>query len=84
MVTRARNLLLYTDTSDTEVRTGRKWKAQETADQAKSWLLHSDLEGAVTCGWTGLESNPTASFNKAPADPRGDLSSGWRKPTTGQ
>ncbi len=65
MVTRAREVLLYRDSSDIkvssagiEVRTGRKWKAQQAVDQAKARLWHSLLVGSVTSGQAGFGSNP--------------------------
>ncbi|XP_061589349.1 uncharacterized protein LOC133454644 [Cololabis saira] len=71
MVTRAREVLLYRDSSDTkvssagiEVRTGRKWRAQEAVDQAESRLRHSELVGKVASGRAGLGSNPRPSYNK--------------------
>ncbi|XP_077372334.1 uncharacterized protein LOC144033646 [Festucalex cinctus] len=72
MVTRAREVLLYRDSSDNrvssagiQVKTGRKWCAQEAVDQAESRLRHSELVGPVACGRAGLGSNPRPSYNKA-------------------
>ncbi|KAK0145691.1 hypothetical protein N1851_015413 [Merluccius polli] len=72
MVTRAREVLLYRDSSDTkvssagiEVRTGRKWRAQDAVDQAEARLRHSVLMGAVASGRAGLGSNTRPQYNKA-------------------
>ncbi|XP_073731592.1 uncharacterized protein [Misgurnus anguillicaudatus] len=72
MVTRAREVLLYRDSSDIkvssagiEVRTGRKWKAHEALEMAESRLRHGVLVGAVESGRAGLGSNQTPRFNKA-------------------
>ncbi|XP_075315189.1 uncharacterized protein LOC142375145 [Odontesthes bonariensis] len=80
MVTRAREVLLYRDSSDIkvssagiEVRTGRKWCAQEAVNQAKSRLRHSELVGTVATGRAGLGSNPRPSYNKAKGKERRQL-----------
>lgn len=71
MVTCAREVLLYRDSSDTkfslagiEVRTGRKWRAQEAVDQAEVRLHHRMLVGAVALGRAGLGNNTRLQFNK--------------------
>lgn len=80
MVTRSREVLLYRDSSDSkvslagiEVKTGRKWKAQEAVDQAESRLRHSELVGAVASGPAGLGSNPRPRFNKVQGKERQQL-----------
>ena len=80
MVTRAREVLLYRDSSDTkvssagiEVRTGRKWKAQDAVEQAEARLRHSVLVGAVASGRAGLGSNPRPQYNKAQGKERRQL-----------
>lgn len=72
MVTREREVLLYRDSSKNkvssagiEVRTGRKWKAHKTVNQAEAWLQHSKLVGTLTTGWAGLRRNPRPRFSKA-------------------
>ncbi|XP_063050108.1 uncharacterized protein LOC134444859 [Engraulis encrasicolus] len=80
MVTRAREVLLYRDSRDIkvssagiEVRTGRKWCAQEAVNQAESRLRHSELVGTVASGRAGLGSNPRPSYNKAKGKERRQL-----------
>ncbi|XP_075304756.1 retrovirus-related Pol polyprotein from type-1 retrotransposable element R2 [Odontesthes bonariensis] len=80
MVTRAREVLLYRDSSDIkvssagiEVRTGRKWCAQEAVNQAESRLRHSELVGTVATGRAGLGSNPRPSYNKVKGKERRQL-----------
>ena len=80
MVTRARDVLLYRDSSDIkvssagiEVRTGRKWKAHEAVDQAESRLRHSELVGTVASGRAGLGSNPRPHYKKAQGKERRQL-----------
>ncbi|XP_051969484.1 LOW QUALITY PROTEIN: uncharacterized protein LOC127634119 [Xyrauchen texanus] len=65
-VTRAREVLIYRDSSDpkvatagVEVRTGRKWKAEEAVRQAEARLHHKRLVGVVTRGRAGLGSFST-------------------------
>ncbi|XP_075343502.1 uncharacterized protein LOC142401936 [Odontesthes bonariensis] len=80
MAPRAREVLLYRDSSDIkvssagiEVRTGRKWCAQEAVNQAESRLRHSELVGTVATGRAGLGSNPRPSYNKAKGKERRQL-----------
>ncbi|XP_063050368.1 uncharacterized protein LOC134445223 [Engraulis encrasicolus] len=70
-VTRAREVLLYRDSADTrvssagvEVRTGRKWKAQEAVQQAEARLQHSVLVGSVAVGRAGLGCHKTLRYDK--------------------
>ncbi|XP_035688709.1 LOW QUALITY PROTEIN: uncharacterized protein LOC118424272 [Branchiostoma floridae] len=70
-VTRAREVLMYRDSSDSKVssagihvRTGRKWKAQEAVDQAEARLRHSVLVGSVAVGRAGLGSCPKPRYDK--------------------
>ena len=72
MVTRAREVLQYRESSDPkvsqagiEVRTGRKWRAQEAVEQAESRLRHSVLVGPVASGRAGLGSVATTRYDKA-------------------
>lgn len=67
-VTKARDVLLYRDSSDPkvatagiEVRTGRKWKAEEAVQQAEAsgGGNHKRLVGVVTRGRAGLGSFST-------------------------
>ncbi|XP_056127556.1 uncharacterized protein LOC130105540 [Rhinichthys klamathensis goyatoka] len=71
-VTRAREVLLYRDSVDTkvssagvEVRTGRKWRAQDAVERAEARLRHSTLVGTVATGRAGLGSNPKPCYSKA-------------------
>ena len=71
MVTQEREVLLYRDSSDIkvssagiEMKTGRKWKAQEAVDQAESLLQRSKLVGTVASRRAGLGSNARPSYNK--------------------
>ncbi len=71
-VTRAREVLLYRDSTETkvssagvEVRTGRKWRAQDAVERAEARLRHSILVGTVATGRAGLGSNPKPSYSKA-------------------
>ncbi|XP_049897834.1 uncharacterized protein LOC126388657 [Epinephelus moara] len=80
MVTRAREVLLYRDSSDVkvssagiEVRTGRKWKAHEAVNQAEFRLQHSELVGTVASGRSGLGSNPRPHLIKAQGKERRQL-----------
>ena len=70
-VTRAREVLLYRDSTDNkvaaagiEVRTGRKWRAQEAVDQAEARLRHSVLVGTVAVGRAGLGNKPRPLYNQ--------------------
>lgn len=72
MVTRAREVLQYSDSTDTivsktgiEVWTGRNWRAQEAVNQAESRLQHSSLVGSVEVVRVGLRSIPRACCDKA-------------------
>lgn len=80
MVTREREVLLYRDSSDNkgssagiEVRTGRKWKAQEPINQAEARLRHSELVGTVASGWARLRSNPRPHYNNSQGKERRQL-----------
>ncbi|XP_072560565.1 uncharacterized protein [Paramormyrops kingsleyae] len=71
-VTRAREVLLYRDSSDTrvssagiEVRTGRKWRAQEAVQLAEARLQHGVLVGSVAVGRAGLGCHKTPRYDKA-------------------
>ncbi|XP_039504261.1 uncharacterized protein LOC120460516 [Pimephales promelas] len=71
-VTRAREVLLYRDSVDTkvssagvEVRTGRKWRAQDAVERAEARLRHSTLVGTVATGRAGFGSNPKPCYSKA-------------------
>lgn len=71
-VARAREVLMYRESKDPkvsqagiEVRTGRKWRAQEAVDQAVSRLRHKELVGAVVTGRSGLGSIPAIRYEKA-------------------
>ncbi|TWW81809.1 hypothetical protein D4764_01G0016240 [Takifugu flavidus] len=72
MVTRARELMMYQDSSDTKVatagilvKTGRKWKAQKAVDRAGARLQHNILVGNTAVGWAGLASFPIPHYDKA-------------------
>ncbi|KAL0159871.1 hypothetical protein M9458_043596, partial [Cirrhinus mrigala] len=58
-VTRAREVLLYRDSPDTRVRTGRKWRAQEAVQLAEARLRHGVLVGSVAVGRAGLGCHKT-------------------------
>lgn len=80
MVTRARELLQYRESSDPkvaqagiEVRTGRKWKAAEAVEVAESRLRHRTLVGAVAQGRAGLGSKKTPRYDKAQGKERRSL-----------
>ncbi|XP_061905517.1 uncharacterized protein LOC133651562 [Entelurus aequoreus] len=69
-VTRAREVVQYRDTSDPkvakagiQVRTGRKWRAEEAVQEADARLRHRSLVGAVTRGRAGLGFFPTPQLN---------------------
>ncbi|RXN24140.1 reverse transcriptase [Labeo rohita] len=71
-VTRAREVLLYRDSSDTrvssagiEVRTGRKWRAQEAVQLAEARLRHGVLVGSVAVGRAGLGCHKTPRYDRA-------------------
>lgn len=56
-VTRAREVVQYRDSSDPkvakagiQVRTGRKWRAEEAVQEADARLCHRSLVGVVTRG----------------------------------
>ncbi|KAK7916460.1 hypothetical protein WMY93_012221 [Mugilogobius chulae] len=64
-VSKTRVVLQYKDSKDSmvsnagiEVKTGRKWRAEEAVQQAESRLHFSKLVGAVTRGRAGLGSIP--------------------------
>ncbi|TWW79887.1 hypothetical protein D4764_10G0009170 [Takifugu flavidus] len=72
MVTRARELMMYRDSSGTKVatagilvKTGRKWKAQKAIDRAEARLQHNILEGNMAVGRAGLGSFPIPRYDKA-------------------
>ncbi|XP_061925310.1 uncharacterized protein LOC133664585 [Entelurus aequoreus] len=69
-VTRAREVVQYRDSSDPkvakagiQVRTGRKWRAEEAVQEADARLRHRSLVGAVTRGRAGLGFFPTPQLN---------------------
>ncbi|XP_031418446.1 uncharacterized protein LOC105897391 [Clupea harengus] len=69
-VTRAREVVQYRDSSDPkvanagiQVRTGRKWRAEEAVQDADARLSHRSLVGVVTRGRAGLGSFPTPQMN---------------------
>ena len=73
MVTRAREVLQYRESSDPKVsqaniviRTGSTWRAQEAVQQAESRLRHSMMVGLV-CLWPSMAwySVPTTRYDKA-------------------
>ncbi|XP_024141063.1 uncharacterized protein LOC112154399 [Oryzias melastigma] len=71
-VTRARELMMYRDSSDKKVssagirvKTGRKWKAQEAVNRAEARLQHSVLVGNIAVGRAGLGRFVKPSYNKA-------------------
>ncbi|XP_053339380.1 uncharacterized protein LOC128510861, partial [Clarias gariepinus] len=71
-VTRARELMMYRDSSDTKVasagilvKTGRKWKAQEAVSRAEARLQHNVLVGNTAVGRAGLGSFPKPRYDKA-------------------
>lgn len=80
MVTRARELLQYRESSDPkvahagiEVRMGRKWRAAEAVDIAESRLRQRALVGAVAQGRAGLGSGNSTRFDKAQGKERRSL-----------
>ncbi|XP_061101211.1 uncharacterized protein LOC133130563 [Conger conger] len=69
-VTRAREVVQYRDSSDPkvanagiQVRTGRKWRAEDAVQEAEARLRHRNLVGVVTRGRAGLGSFPTPQLN---------------------
>ncbi|XP_063080140.1 uncharacterized protein LOC134470047 [Engraulis encrasicolus] len=79
-VARAREVLLYRDSSDgkvssagVEVRTGRKWRAHDAVERAEARLRHSTLVGTVATGRAGLGSIPKPCFSKAKGKERRKL-----------
>ncbi|KAJ8014240.1 hypothetical protein DPEC_G00038200 [Dallia pectoralis] len=56
-----------------EVRTGRRWRAAEEVEVAKSRLRHRELVGAVAYGRAGLGSGTTSRYNKAQGKDRRSL-----------
>lgn len=71
-VTRARELMMYRDSSDKKVasagilvKTGRKWKAQEAVNRAEARLQHNVLVGNSAVGRAGLGSFPKPRYDKA-------------------
>lgn len=55
-----------------DVRTGRRWKAQEAVDQAEARLSHKELVGAVATGRTGLGTIPTSHLDRLKGKERRD------------
>ncbi|XP_061896860.1 uncharacterized protein LOC133645950 [Entelurus aequoreus] len=71
-VSRTREALLYRDSKDFKVasagivvRTGRKWRAQESLEVAESRLRHRALVGMVATGRAGLGAFPQPHYEKA-------------------
>ncbi|XP_076844394.1 uncharacterized protein LOC143489330 [Brachyhypopomus gauderio] len=71
-VTRARELMMYRDSTDRkvatagiQVKTGRKWKAQEAVDRAEAKLQHNILVGNTAVGRAGLGCFPKPRYDKA-------------------
>ncbi|KAL7854779.1 hypothetical protein SRHO_G00169690 [Serrasalmus rhombeus] len=71
-VIRASEVLLYRDSTNTkvssadvEIRTGRKWCAQDAVEWEEARLQHSDLVGTVVSGRAGLGSILKSSYSKA-------------------
>lgn len=69
-VSRAREVVQYRDSSDPkvakariQVRTGRKWRAEDAVREAEARLRHRNLVGMVTRGRAGLGSFPTPQLN---------------------
>lgn len=69
-MTRAREVVQYRDSSDPkvakagiQVRTGRKWRAEDAVQEAVARLRHRTLVGVVTQGRAGLGSFPTPQLN---------------------
>ncbi|XP_060938981.1 uncharacterized protein LOC133018922 [Limanda limanda] len=69
-VTRAREVVQYRDSSDPkvakagiQVRTGRKWRAEDAVQEADARLRHRSLVGVVTRSRAGLGSFPTPQMN---------------------
>ncbi|KAK0151167.1 hypothetical protein N1851_007647 [Merluccius polli] len=69
-VTRAREVVQYRDASDPkvakagiQVRTGRKWRAEEAVQEADARLRQRCLVGVVTRGRAGLGSFPSPQMN---------------------
>lgn len=79
-VARAREVLQYRESKDPkvaqagiEVRTGRRWRAQEAVDQAEARLSHKELVGSVATGRAGLGTIPTTHYSKVKGKERRDL-----------
>ncbi|KAL1249583.1 hypothetical protein QQF64_020588 [Cirrhinus molitorella] len=69
-VSRTREALLYRDSKDSkvagiDVRTGRKWRAQECLEVAESRLRHRALVGTVATGRAGFGMFPQPRYEKA-------------------
>lgn len=78
-VSRTREVLQYEESSDQkvsqagiEVRTGRKWRAQEAVDQAETRLQHRALVGSVAVGRAGLGSIPATNYSNLKGKERRD------------
>lgn len=56
-----------------EVRTGRRWRAQEAVDQAEARLSHKELVGVVAIGRAGLGTTSTTQYSKARGKERRDF-----------
>ncbi|XP_038147774.1 uncharacterized protein LOC119787807 [Cyprinodon tularosa] len=79
-VARAREVLLYRDSTDgkvssagIEVRTGRKWRAKVAVERAEARLRHSTMVGTVATGRAGLGSNPKPCYNRVTGKDRRKL-----------
>ncbi|XP_053176235.1 uncharacterized protein LOC128359949 [Scomber japonicus] len=79
MVARAREVLQYRESKDPkvaqagiEVRTGRRWRAQEAVDQAEARLSHKELVGSVATGRAGLGTVPTTHLSRLRGKDRRD------------
>ena len=79
-LSRTREVMQYRDSSDAkvaqagiEVRTGRKWSAQQAVDMAESRLQHSVLVGTVASGRSGFGNVPTTRFDKSHGKERRQL-----------
>ncbi|XP_075313231.1 uncharacterized protein LOC142373743 [Odontesthes bonariensis] len=79
MVARAREVLQYRESKDPkvaqaaiEVRTGRKWRAQEAVNQAEARLFHKELVGSVAIGRAGLGTIPITHLSRLRGKERRD------------
>ncbi|KAI4893046.1 hypothetical protein NFI96_026080, partial [Prochilodus magdalenae] len=89
-VIRAREVLLYRDSIDKvaaagiEVRTGRKWRAQEAVDQAEARLRHSVLVGTVAVGRAGIGNKPRPLYNQVQGKVQDEVRAGVEEALTSQ